>query len=113
MHCKSLWIKASDKCINVNVNVYISAKCKQVNKNPTDVVTVDQRSVTGEAERGQQQMETLVSADLSVAEALQLSEHALVQSLDAHRLHTTAGNPQTQPEMSHNTAVPTGTPEEH
>ncbi len=84
-----------------------------MNINPTDVVTVDRRSVTGEAERGQQQMETLVSADLSVAEALQLSEHALVQSLDAHRLHTTAGNPQTQPEMSHNTAVPTGTPEEH
>ncbi len=22
MHCKSLWIKASAKCINVNVNVY-------------------------------------------------------------------------------------------
>lgn len=70
--------------------------------------------VTGEGERRQQQMETLESADLpSVAEALQFSEHALVQTPDAHRLRVTARNRQTQPEMSHHAAVPTGTPEEH
>lgn len=79
----------------------------------SEVDTSASDGVTGEAERGQKQMETLVSADLlSVAEALQFSEHALVQTLNAHRLHTTARNRQTQPEMSHNTAVPTGTPEE-
>ncbi len=26
MHCKSLWIKASAKCINVNVNVLIGTE---------------------------------------------------------------------------------------
>ncbi len=26
MHCKSLWIKASAKCINVNVNVNVKTE---------------------------------------------------------------------------------------
>lgn len=69
--------------------------------------------VTGDAERGHQQLETLVCANLlSVSEALELSEHTLVQSRHAHRLHTTDGNRQAQPEVSHNTALPAETPED-
>lgn len=69
--------------------------------------------VTRDAERRQQQLETLIAADLlSVSEALQLSEHTRVQPCHAHLLRVTDGNRQAQPEVCDHAALPTETPED-
>ncbi len=34
MQCKSLWIKASAKCINVNVNVNVFSCCLKIDRDP-------------------------------------------------------------------------------
>lgn len=87
-----------------------------MNRNAAEVIGCEARErltgVTGDPERRQQQLEALVAADpLSVGEALQLSEHARVQPLQAHRLRPTDGHRQTQPEERHDTALPAQTPE--
>ncbi len=38
MQCKSLWIKASAKCINVNVNIYKKKKKKYLQVEVEDVL---------------------------------------------------------------------------
>ncbi len=47
MHCKSLWIKASAKCIHINVNVRLHCKVIQFVVDSEHVISLSQQSCNG------------------------------------------------------------------
>ncbi len=47
MHCKSLWIKASAKCININVNIRLHCKVMQFVVDSEHVISLSQQSCNG------------------------------------------------------------------
>ncbi len=66
MQCKSLWIKASAKCINVNVNVKLLEE-------GTDLTLARTLEIAGQCERVELQMAALhVSSDSEIKETVSL-----------------------------------------